>query len=331
MNRRRELILLSCGLGLFALLCWRFGLSELANALAHVQPGIFAAYLVIAAAVLLGYSLRWLAVARALGARSTLAEFWAARVAADAVGGLVPGAKVGGDPLRIALVATNGTSGTVAAAGVAVDRLLELIGNTITTIVCIGIYVLAGAGGSSRSAFLVLAVMTALLVGLVPALLKLKRGLRPVSRKLPARFLERSERGARWLRLVRETEDHMAAFFQGHPTVFVLGLLWTLVIEAVIVAEYYLLLAAFGVHMPLPTLLVSVVATGLARIIPTHAGLGAMEGAQVALFAMTAGKPELGFIVGMLIRLHEVLWTGIGLAALMPRWLTMQRLSRTTA
>jgi hypothetical protein len=46
----------------------------------------------------------------------SLAELCIARVAADAVGGLVPGAKVGGDPLRIALVAANGTHGTVAAA-----------------------------------------------------------------------------------------------------------------------------------------------------------------------------------------------------------------------
>src|SRR6185503_8177891 len=196
-------------------------------------PGVFAAYLIVAAAVLLGYSLRWLAVARALGARSTLAEFWAARVAADAVGGLVPGAKVGGDPLRIALLAANGTHGTVAAAGVAVDRILELIGNTVTTIVCVAVYVLAGTGGTSRSAFVVLAAMTALLVGLVPPLVKLKRGRRPISSKLPARFLERHERGARWLSLVRQTEDHMATFFQRHPAVFVLGLLWTLVIEAV--------------------------------------------------------------------------------------------------
>jgi hypothetical protein len=56
-----------------------------------------------------------------------------------------------------------------------------------------------------------------------------------------------------------------------------------------------------------------------------------MEGAQVTLFAVGAGKPELGFVVGMLIRLHEILWTGVGLSALLPRWMSLQRVSRTTA
>ena len=56
-----------------------------------------------------------------------------------------------------------------------------------------------------------------------------------------------------------------------------------------------------------------------------------MEGAQVTLFAVTTGKPELGFVVGMLIRLHEILWTAFGLSALLPRWVTLRRLARTTA
>jgi hypothetical protein len=99
---------------------------------------------------------------------------------------------------------------------------LELIGNAVTTLVCVAAYVVTKPDGSSGAGLAIIGAMAALLAGLVPPLVKLKRGERPLSSKLP-RFFGRSERTARWLDLVRQTEDHMSAFFQGHPAVFVLG------------------------------------------------------------------------------------------------------------
>ncbi len=116
--------------------------------------------------------------------------------------------------------------------------------------------------------------------------------------------------------LVRETEDHLIIFFREHPTVFLIGLILSLTVEAVIVLEYWLLLAAFGIHIEMATLLVAIALTGAARTVPTPAGLGAMEGAQVTLFAATAGQPAVGFVVAVVMRLHETLWIMAGMTAL---------------
>ena len=73
---------------------------------------------------------------------------------------------------------------------------------------------------------------------------------------------------------------------------------------------------------------VAIALTGASRAVPTPAGLGAMEGAQVTLFAATAGRPELGFVVAVVMRLHETLWIAVGLATLTMRGVPPARLWR---
>jgi len=54
----------------------------------------------------------------------------------------------------------------------------------------------------------------------------------------------------------------------------------------------------------------------LSRVVPMPAGLGALEAGQVTAFAAATGQPALGFVVALVVRLHETLWTGVGLMAL---------------
>jgi uncharacterized membrane protein YbhN (UPF0104 family) len=116
--------------------------------------------------------------------------------------------------------------------------------------------------------------------------------------------------------MVTVTEGHLIVFFREHPTVFVTGLTLTLAIELTIILQYWLLLAAFGIEVDPTTLLVAITLTGAAHAVPTPAGLGALEGAQVTLFAAVAGQPALGFVVAVVMRMHETLWIVVGLATL---------------
>ena len=331
MTRWREIGVLAGGVAVFSLLCWRFGLSPFAAALAQVRPVLLAGYFGLAVLVLCGYTARWFAISRLLGGRSPFARLLAARLAGDAVGSLLPGAKIGGDPVRVALVADDGTDGPRASAAVAIDRTLELLGNTLVVISYVTAFTIVSTSDASRrTAFVLLAVMAVLLASLVALLVLLRKGRRPLSAPFEARAKARGGRLARWIALARETEDHIISFFQRDPRVFAGGLALTLVIELTIIAEYYVLLAAFGVHLPLATVLMATVMSGLAHALPTPAGIGAMEGAQVTLFAIAAGKPELGFVVGMILRLHETFWIGLGMAVIVARGLTWNRLLRVT-
>jgi hypothetical protein len=105
------------------------------------------------------------------------------------------------------------------------------------------------------------------------------------------------------------------------------GVLLSLATEAVVVAQYHFLLSAFGVVADLPTLLLVLVGTGMARALPTPASLGTLEGGQVAVFTLAEGAPALGFVAGMVIRLHETLFLVAGLVSLSAHGLSLSRLS----
>jgi uncharacterized membrane protein YbhN (UPF0104 family) len=105
-------------------------------------------------------------------------------------------------------------------------------------------------------------------------------------------------------------------FFRSHPGALARGLLASVCIEALVVLQFHTLFGAFGIHLELPTLLVALVTSGLVRLAPTPGGLGALEAGQVALLQMSSGRGDLGLVVGIVMRLHEMLMVGAGFVAL---------------
>ncbi|MBI4517698.1 MAG: flippase-like domain-containing protein [Deltaproteobacteria bacterium] len=320
------------GVAVLVGLCWQFGLGELAAAFGRVSPAYLSAYMVLAAVVLVGYSLRWGAAARALGARLPLARLVAARLAGDAVGALVPSAKLAGEPVRIALMYAGGVGGTQAGAAVTIDRALELISNMLCVLAYVAVFSVAQVLGSSQRAALILVLTILALLGLLALpLAQLRRGRRPLAWCYSERARRMLPRSASWMPALRRTEEHMVGFFRDHPATFVSGLAGSLLIEVLVIGEYYCLLAGFGVVLDLPTLLMVLLGTGVARAAPSPAGLGALEAGQVGVLAFAGGRPELGFVVGVVIRLHESAWMAAGLLVLSAQGLTLSRLRLAAA
>lgn len=327
---------LLAGLGALAVLFARFGLGDLTAAFANLSVSHLALYLALAGVVRLGFGLRWFLVARALGPAPALSRFVAARLAGDAVGALIPAGSVGGDPLRVLLLCGGTTStttstttsatmsATTASAGVALDRLLELVGNTICGMVYVTVFSATYALGPEDRTALVVGVLALLLASLAAPLVLLLKGVRPLTLLLP-RALERRPRWRRVVGLIRRVEDDLVAALRQQPAVLLWGVAGSLAVEAAVVAEYWFLLAAFGIVVELPTLMMMLVTVGLVRAIPVPAGLGALEAGQVTVMA-AVGRAGLGFLVGVVMRLHETLWIAVGLAALSRQGFSLARL-----
>ena len=310
--------------GLFA---W-FGVAPITTALERASaPGLLV-YALLTAAVLAGYALRWRLVAHALGMRPPLGRLISARLAGDAVGVLVPSARLAGEPVRVVL--TRGTAPTTShsAAAVALDRILEMIGNTIAALLYVVVICLdRGIVEAGAGPIVTAVIMAAALIGLVSGLVAIRSGRRPVAR-LYALVHRLWPRVARWSGGLSRFEEHVARFCREHPRDFAAGLALSLLIEATIVVQYAALFAAFAISLDLATLLVVLLGTGAARAAPIPAGLGALEATQVALVGAAAGQPELGFVVAMIVRLHETLLLIAGLAALSAAGLSVARLRR---
>jgi len=313
------------GLAAVGWLCRRFGLSDLGAAFERFNVGDLFVYACAAVAVLLGYSLRWRLVMQTTATPPPLRRLVAARLAGDAVGALLPGGKLGGDPVRIALTADAGRGGVRASAAVAIDRVMELISNSLCAIVYVSIFSWTRVETRAGAPLLLLATLLVPLLALFTLVGVLRAARRPFT-PLLLRAVQTVPRLRSAADAVRRTEDQLIGFFRDYPFRFVLGLLGSLVVELGIIGEYHFLLKAFGIALNLPTLMMVVVASGLTRAVPTPGGVGALEAGEVTVLGLASGQPEVGFIVGMVLRLHETLWTLVGLLLLLTQGMSFARL-----
>jgi glycosyltransferase 2 family protein len=323
--RARDAGLLSVGLAAFAALCWYFGLTDVAVALGRVRVDYLLLYLCGCGAVILGACWRWRMVTAVIGSRQPLRRLVSARLAGDALGSLLPSARLAGDPLRIALLHRRGTAVAEAAAGVAVDRILEIVGNTLCAVTYIAAFLITHAGAPRGSAWVALMTLTLLSLGLAGFLAMLRRDARPLAPLYRSALVRRAPRLRRWSVALEQMEQRLTGFFRDHPRVFVYGVLSSLGIEACAILQYYFLLATFGVHLDFVTLLMALVATAVARVVPTPAGLGALETSQVTVLALAGSGAQVGFVVGIVMRLHETLWQTVGLVVLAVQGVSLSR------
>jgi uncharacterized protein (TIRG00374 family) len=323
----KTLLRLFAGIAIIALLLWCFGTAGLVEAIANLRPFYLGVYLLLAVAVLVGYSLRWRLVARAVGRTPSLGRLFATRLAGDAIGNLVPSGKLAGEPLRIALLRANGVGGAEASAGVAMDRLLELIGNVLSVVAYTMVFWLArGEGVPERPLQLLVGIVAVAMAGIGAPLVLWSRNLRPFAFLYGERARRAFPRFRSWMEALERTEDHLIAFLRDHPQALLRGVLASVAIETLIVVEYHFLLASFGVSIGLPALLLVILGSGVARAAPTPAGLGALEATQVGALSLVGGRPEVGLVVGLVLRLHETFWMMIGLSALYAQGGTLGRL-----
>ncbi len=305
------------GVGVLAWLCWHFGLTDFAAALGRLSPATLALYCLFGVAVRVGQGIRWHMVANAMGTPVPLPRLIAVRLAGDVVGSLVPSAKLAGEPLRIALLYAGGVAGAPASAGVSIDRLLEVISNMLCFIVFVAVFAWVHAFGAlHRTALALILMMAGLLSVLSIPLVMLWRGVPPLAPFYGVRAQRWFVPLVRWMPALQRIESHLLQFFRDHPVTFVWGVLASLFIELLTVCEYHFLLASFAVDLDLPTLLLALVGTGVAHTVPAPGGLGALEASQVGVLALASGRPATGFVVGVVMRLHETLWMAIGLLAL---------------
>jgi hypothetical protein len=243
---------LAAGMGLLAVLVHRYA-AELPPAFGRFNLAFALLYLCAAGAVVSAHAWRWQFVARRLSTGPPLARFIAARLAGEAAGALLPSGKVLGDPVRMALVYADGMPGPAAGAGVAVDRLLETLGNVVAAMLYVALFMSVHRGRAGGGLVELGGVLLLFLPALGLPVVLLWRGRRPLAPLY--RLLER-RRGVGWWRLIavaRAIEDQLLLFFNRHPRTFLAGIAVTLLVEGLVIAEYQMLLHAFGLSLPLPS------------------------------------------------------------------------------
>jgi glycosyltransferase 2 family protein len=321
-----QVVLAVLGAALLVLLIRRAGVDAILDTFARVRPQFLLLDALVVAGIFVAFALRWRLLARALGCDPPFRALLGARLAGLSVGTLTPGAKLGGEPLRAYLLARAGTPAGPAIATVVVDRGVELVANVVFALVYCALFAFRDATAAGR----VLAVVVAAGVGLALAVRVAVKRLEAGRSLVPQRFRPLLERLGAPAQALADTDRALHELLFRHRAVVLASLGWALLTNVVIFLDYVTIFAAFGPLPTLPDLAGSMLGVGLAHALPVPASLGALEGAQAAVFEL-AGESQRAIVAASVTRLRDVAWTVPGLVYLAAVAVRRRALGRATA
>jgi len=299
------------GVAILAYVVRMYGGDALAILSANPNPVYGLGVVIAAAATVLMLSWRWGFVMGGWNSPIGLLRLSLYRSAAHTLAVLVPSGKLGGDPLRAWLAARSGISGGRAIGGVAVDRTLEMGSSAPFSVLFAVILLQQGVPQLEHALVTVLIGTCALGVGVFVAVRRLRQGHGLVTSLLRSRPLRRLAAGSSGMGVAEEA-DEATADLVGRPRRMAIAFGAGLIANLLVIAEFAMLLWAFGLPSEMTAIAAAIFATGAAHMLPIPAGVGVLEGAQVWIFGMLGYPMEVGLAVGLAVRLRELLWMAPG-------------------
>ncbi len=312
--------LLVAGLVLLGFLIRELGAASVVDNLRLVGWGIVPIVLQEGGSYLAN-TLGWLAAFPRPGPAIPFGQLLAARISGDAVNYVTPTATFGGEFVRTRFLHGQAT-GTALVASVAVAKLSQTIGQIAFVILGLGI-ILDETPLPDAIHYGLLAGLTAVSAGAIILLFVQRRGmfapaLRMVQRLgLPARAPE-------LMRRLQHLDEEITRIHVNSNSAFALSVACFFVGWCIGVVEVYLILwfldLPVSVHRALTIEVLSVAIDGMLFFVPLKAGT--QEASKVLIFTLLGLDPAKGLAMGILRRIRELTWAGIGLLLLSRQQLT---------
>jgi uncharacterized protein (TIRG00374 family) len=319
--RRRHVFLalnLVLGLGGLGWMLRHFGHDALSLLSGRHSPGLLAAFVATVMAAIVASALRWRILLRALDLRPGFLHLCAYRAASQSLSAVLPGGRLGGEPLRAWWAIASGVPAPAAITTVVVDRTLEMA----TGLACVVAFALVlmqrdlpGIGQTVGGA---LVGVGSLVAALAIGTRRLRSGglLAPFVRTLG---LTRPAI-AQHVGVIAESEE-AARRLLARPMALAIALGVGLLADLLTLVQYKCLLAAFGLPSSLVAVVGAVFASGAARTLPVPGAVGTVEAAELWMFGLLGYPPEVGVAVGLVIRLRDLAWAAPGFVVLIVRTL----------
>ena len=246
---------------------WRFGGPAL-DLLAHgPHPALLIAFAGAFGLSLVTLAYRWQVLLAGIGLRPGLARLAAYRAAGQSLSAIIPSAKLGGEPLRVWLLAREHASGGSAIASVAIDRTLEIGSGAPFTFLFAALLLQRGVP-ELRGAFVSVTIgALALAFGIAITMRRLRRGEGLITAVARATGLDRLGIVRGQMGVLADAEAEAGRLVRQPRRLW-----WSFVIGGLanlsVCLEYALLLAAFGLPTNPLAVVAAMFAAGAAHALP---------------------------------------------------------------
>lgn len=304
------------GGGLFAFLVWRTGPAAIWESLVAFGVLPFFGFVAISLLNFTLYSWRWQIIVNDMVPRAMrlpLRRVFLHRMSGYAAGYLTPASQVAGEPIRVAMLKSDGIPTKEATGAVIIDLAFEIAAFVVFIVSGIALAFASGLGNDTNLVGGAALFTGALVVLLIVFFWTTASGAGFFSGLFRVTRLAKVARLQGAYAWIVETERLMTKFFSGKPMTLAGIVLLSFVLVTFKAVEAFFLAWAFGVDLTLRDAFLLATLPGVVLLLPVPAGIGVYEGTNAATFALL-GLPLNPVAYTMIIRLRDFVFIAIGVA-----------------
>lgn len=302
------------GIGLLYMLLAQEGWG---NVVGHVREfGLwpFIGFVVISMINFVLYSYRWQTILhRQVKEKKHKLSLWRMywhRMTGYAVGYLTPLNQAGGEPVRVALLISDGVPSQSAVASATLDIAFELCSYVI--FIALGvIFALIEHQGGTQTLYIMGGGLALAFIAFLSFFTALARGKHLAKPLFHALRLDRIKRLNGFEHWMEETETLMTRFFQGSKRGVAGIAILSMIMVTFRVVETFYIAWGFGVSINFAQAFLISSLPGLALLLPVPGGLGIFEGGFAAVFA-ALNVPMNPLAFSLIIRLRDAVFILFG-------------------
>ena len=316
-NKKLKLVLqisipIIIGLFLFWLVFKNINLQDFVDIVKGANIWYIIIYFIISALLILCSVYRWRLILLSQKHKIKFIYLVKSYLAGYGVSYITPSAKLGGEPVRAALLKRYGLKTHVSLSTIIIDKSLELSGSALFFVVGAIILILNYALPDNLKFLIV--VISLIFLGLIGfavyQVINEKGFIMSIYKFFRLHRLKKFEKVTRKLidiekLIIKFYKKDKKHFFSA---LFVMAIAWGLMF-----AEFKLAMLIFGFDANMLQIFLTFSVVGASYLIPVPFAIGTLEGGQVALFNTIGLDSAIGFGVGLLTRVRVSITAAIGL------------------
>ena len=304
------------GLILFVGVLKLVGLNTLWSFFQRIQPRFLGLYILVSIMIFVGYTYRWQRILHSHDQKIDFFRLFMYKTAGYGVSYLTPSAKLGGEPLRAYLLCKHKIPFKDSFSSVVLDKAVELTANGLFTIVGV-LYILLYLAIPESARTILYFVIAFWIVFMMVFYVRSLNGRGLINPLINFLGLKRIKAIRKHQDTLLKGEKRIHEFFKHSKKEFFIALSISLLLWIGMLLEFKVLFMVFGFNdVTLVQLFLVTMVVGTSYIIPVPAAIGVLEGGQEALFRFIQKTTGIGFLIGLITRTRDCLWTLVGITYL---------------
>ncbi|MCK5107822.1 MAG: flippase-like domain-containing protein [Nanoarchaeota archaeon] len=314
------------GLILFISVLGGIGLNTIINIFRSINWIYAGLFLLVSILILLAKTYKWHYILRAHNVKINFLRLFMCKLSGIAISFITPIAFMGGGVAMGYLLSKEKVKSHTAVSSVVLDKSFEIVTSLLFTLV--GGVLIITHFAVSQNTIVLLMLMPLILFGIFYFLYdKIRKRKGVITSVIKILKLDKVKWLKKYNKVIKKSEKNVENFLLKNKKESIKTLLMTFFAWSLMFLEYKFALLAIGYDLNVAVLFAAITVVGLTYSLPIPAALGALEGGQASLFSAIRVGAGVGFALGLVIRMRDLLWTFIGLTYFAIRGLNLNKKS----